>query len=405
MGGLDVRSAPAARAKEVGVARVLFVTPAVPAADRNGVAMRAGVGVEALRERHDLTVAVVRSPFDTSPFDWVRAHAERVVEVLCSDDPRSAMSWLSSPLGRAVARGSLPPLARFRPPSLGEMIVEEVGDDFDAVVVMGTCTAGAAIPFLERGVGGVLDAFDDDARTCASLAQLDPTLLDDVPVHEAFQREVYGWFDRVLLASLDDAVAPDDHLPNAVRIPPHTARPADRSPIGLLFVGNPGYLPNRDALTRLQRHIVPAVEARGVAVRLLHPGPDDDIDDFYAEAHIAAVPLRAGGGTRIKILEAFAHHCPVVSTPTGAMGLGVTGGEHLVLTSTDDDDGAFADAVVSLVRDADRRARLTDAAFAFVTSHHDHRDVGARLAAIVERVIAERSDPLDEPPTRADPAR
>jgi hypothetical protein len=350
------------------------------------------VSVEALHAAHELTVAVVRSPFDTSPFDWVRRHAHRVVEVLCVDDPLSSRSWIASRHGRAVARTPIPALARFRPPSLGEQIVDEIGSDFDAVVVLGTCTAGPAIPLLEQGIASVLDADDDGARAIASLASLDPSLAEEVPRHEAFQREVFSWFDRVLFASRDDAVPPFEHMPNAVRIPSHAASPQPGRSLALLFVGSPSYAPNADALTRLRRHIVPAIEARGVPVRLLHPGVDDDVEHFYAQADIAAVPLRAGGGTRIKILEAFAHRCPVVSTPTGAAGLDVTD-EHLVLTAADDDDAAFADAIVGLARDPDRRERITRSALAFVTAHHDHRDVGARLVGIVDDLIAARAAP------------
>jgi polysaccharide biosynthesis protein PslH len=374
------------------LASVLFITPAVPAADRNGLAMRAGVSVEALHQRHQLTVAVVRSPFDETPFEWVRGHARTVVETLCVDDRSSSFSWLASERGRRVAGHPLPAMARLRPPSIGELILDRVGCEFDVVVVMGSYAVGVAIPFLDRGVTGILDAFDDDARACESLALLDSSLADEVPQHEAFQREVFPWFDRVLFASTEDAMPPFVHLPNAVRIPvhPHRTRSTSSSgePLGLLFVGNAGYLPNRDALSRLRRRIVPAIEEHGVAVRLLHPGADDDVDEFYQRAHIAAVPLRAGGGTRIKILEAFAHRCPVVSTPTGARGLDVTPGEHLVLTAEDEDDAAFAQAVVDLARDAPRRQRLAASAWAWVAEHHDHREVGARLATIVDECAA-----------------
>jgi len=373
------------------LASVLFVTPAVPAADRNGLAMRAGVSVEAIDQRHHLTVAVVRSPFDQSPLRWVRSHARTVVETVCVQDHQSSLSWLASERGRRVAARPLPALARFRPPSVGELILDQVGFAFDVIVVMGTYVAGVAAPFLDRGVAGILDAFDDDARTCASLASLDPSLADEVPHHDAFQHEVFSWFDPVLFASTDDAVAPFRHLPNAVRIPPTPSTRPSGEPLGLLFVGNPSYLPNRDALARLRHRIVPAIEKRGVAVRLLHPAADDDVEEFYRQAHIAAVPLRAGGGTRIKILEAFAHRCPVVSTPTGAQGLAVTAGEHLLLTPDDEDDAAFAEVVVALARDAPRQELLASAARAFVTAHHDHKAVGARLATIIDECAEARA--------------
>lgn len=365
------------------MARVLFLSPTVPAADRNGLAMRAGVSVEGLDRDHELTVAMIRLPFDRGDLGWVREHARAVIDVTCSSDRADAMSWLASERGRRAASHPLPELARHRAPSVGRRILEAAGEDFDVVVVMGTYLAGAALPLLEAGITAILDAFDDDARTNASLARLDPSFADEVPRYDAFQREVFPWFERVLFASLEDAVAPFVHLPNAVEVPATWSLRPSGAPLELLFVGNPSYLPNRDARDRLLGAIVPAIEAMGVEVRLLHPGPDEDVGGSYRRAHVAAVPLRAAGGTRIKLLEAFAHGCPVVSTPTGAQGLGVRDGEQLVVTGDDDDDAAFAAAIVELARDEDRRARLASAARAFVVAHHDRRAVGARLAALV----------------------
>jgi glycosyltransferase involved in cell wall biosynthesis len=358
---------------------------------RNGLAMRAGVSVEGLHRHHELTVAVIRSSFETAPLDWVRRHSGAVIDMPCATDRQSATSWLWSERGRRVARHPLPALARYQPPSVGQRIIDEAGRDFDVVVVMGTYVAGAALPLLDAGVAGILDAFDDDARTNASLAKLDPSYAAEIPRYDAFQREVFPWFDHVLFSSLEDAVPPFVHLPNAVHIPPTWSLSPRGQPLELLFVGNPSYLPNRDALTRLRDGIVPAIERLGVQVQLLHPRADDDVGPFYGRAHIAAVPLRAAGGTRIKILEAFAHGCPVVSTPTGARGLGVTAGEQLVVTADDDDDLAFAEAVVELARDEDRRAPLAQTARAFVVAHHDRRDVGAQLAGLVEDRARARS--------------
>jgi Glycosyl transferases group 1 len=366
------------------LAKVLFVCPATPLPARNGLAMRAGVSVEGLHSQHDLTVAVIRSSFDAEPLDWVSRHSRVIIDTPCVIDRQGATSWLLSERGRRVANQPLPALARDRPPSVGQRIIDEAGRDFDVVVVMGTYVAGAALPILDAGVAGILDAFDDDVRTNASLATLDPSYAAEIPRCEAFQREVFPWFDHVLFSSLEDAVPPFVHLPNAVLIPPTWSLSPRSEPLELLFVGNASYLPNRDALKRLGDGIVPAIERLGVRVRLLHPRPDDDVGRFYERAHIAVVPLRAAGGTRIKILEAFAQGCPVVSTPTGARGLAVTDGEQLVVTAGDDDDLAFAEAVVELARDEDRRARLARAARAFVVAHHDRREVGAQLAALVE---------------------
>jgi glycosyltransferase involved in cell wall biosynthesis len=372
------------------LARVLFVCPVVPAPDRNGLAMRAGVSVAGLHRHHDVTVVMVGPPLDEAAQGWVRQHARRVIEVPVDTSPAGAMSWVRSEPGRRVAGSALPSLVRLRPPSVGQRIIDDVSSDFDLVVVMGTYVAGAVLPLLERGLPGILDAFDDDARTCASQAILDPSYADEVPLYEAFQREVFTWFERVLFASVEDARPPYFHLPNAVSIPPvwTLRRVSDR--LNVLFVGNPSYLPNRDALLRLRQRIVPLIEERGTEVRLLHPLPDDDVEGFYTRAQVVAVPLRAAGGSRIKLLEAFAHGCPVVSTPTGARGLDVSDGEELIITTDDEDNDEFASRIVELAYDNHRRAHLATTARAFVSAHHDSRQVGDLLASLVEEHVKRR---------------
>ena len=84
------------------------------------------------------------------------------------------------------------------------------------------------------------------------------------------------------------------------------------------------------------------------------------------------VPVRYGGGTRVKILESFAHRVPVVSTSLGAEGLDVEDGVHLLIA---DDPEQFAAAVVRLLRDAQLRVRLTEAAEARYLDRYDGREV------------------------------
>jgi hypothetical protein len=352
--------------------------------------MRAGVSVEGLNQHHDLTVAVIRSSFDLGGLAWVQHHAKTVIEVPYVADRRSAMSWYRSDRGREVALHPLPYLARSRTPALGERIIDAVGDDFDAFVVMRTHLVGAVIPMLDSGVPGILDADDDDASTYASLAKLDSSYAQEVSRYELFQSTVFPWFERVLFASVEDAVPPFVHHPNAVRIPETwSVRPFEQ-PLELLFVGNPEYLPNRDALDQIERGIVPAIEARGLQVRFRHPGADEDPSPFYARAHVAAVPLRAGGGTRIKLLEAFAHGCPVVATPTGARGLAVSSGRELLITQDDDDVSGFAEAVIDLARDDRRREALAETARSHVVAYHDLFRTGAQLAELVQEVAGTR---------------
>ncbi len=370
------------------VAKVLFICPAEPSPVSNGLAMRAGVSLDGLGARHDVSVAVVR--YDERSLAWARERASAAVHFPLDMSRGSAISWVRSTRGRAVAAAAIPDLVRERPPAIGDRIAEAFGTSFDAMVVMRVYLAGVAVPFLDAGVPALLDADDDEVSTRRSMAGFDRLEAASAAGYEPFQNVVFPWFDRVLFASLDDAVAPRVHLPNAVEIPTRWACRPRSDPLELLFVGSAGYGPNHDALRRLRERIMPAIGAMGVDARLHHPGLDEDVAPYYDRAHIALVPLRAGGGTRIKVLEAFAHGCPVVSTPTGARGLAARNDEHLVVTADDDDDAAFAAAVVRLASDDARRLRLATCARRFVALRHDRRRVGEQLADLVGRLSVRR---------------
>lgn len=344
-----------------------------------------------LAGRHDVSVAIISGAVDDPALDWVRARANASIVVRPAVTPAASTSWLHTARGREIASHPLPRLARFSPPSVGDAIAETFGTSFDVVMVMRTYLVGAVVPFLEAGVPAILDADDNDARTLESIGRLDATQREDAPKYDALQRTVWPWFDRVLFAAVEDAIAPFGHLPNAVRVPERWTMRAPADPLDLIFVGHPGYLPNGDAVDRLNDRIVPTIRGMGLDVRLHQPGPDDDVGPVYARAHSAVAPLRAGGGSRIKVLEAFAHGCPVVATPTGARGLEVVNDEHLVITADDDDDHAFAAAVVALARDDTRRARLAATARRFVLEHHDIDVVGDRLAKLVDEVASTAS--------------
>ena len=167
-------------------------------------------------------------------------------------------------------------------------------------------------------------------------------------------------------------------VPNGYPVP---AAPVGRVEVGepptVLFQGTLRYPPNADAARHLVRDVGPLLADRlpGVRIRLVGtPAPAlesladppavtlvgrvPDIVDELARADLAVVPVRFGSGTRLKVLEAFAHRIPVVSTTIGAEGLGAVDGVHLALA-----DGAadFAAACARLLGDPDLRRSLADA--------------------------------------------
>jgi glycosyltransferase involved in cell wall biosynthesis len=154
------------------------------------------------------------------------------------------------------------------------------------------------------------------------------------------------------------------------------------------------YAPNRDGVRHFAEAIFPTVRAAVPDATLylvghrppLSPSPQvvvtgrvADATPYYEAARVAVVPLRAGGGTRLKILEAMAHARPVVSTSVGCEGLDVRHGEHLLIA---DAPSAFAGAVIELLRSAPLRARLADNGRRLVEARHDRRAIERQLAAV-----------------------
>jgi glycosyltransferase involved in cell wall biosynthesis len=127
-------------------------------------------------------------------------------------------------------------------------------------------------------------------------------------------------------------------------------------------------------------HLAGAGEA---AARLAHhPGVTvhgflADLGPLYARARMTIVPLRAGGGSRLKILESFAYGLPVVATPTAALGLDVSDGDQLLIAA---DNSDLVAAALRIATDSDFAGRLAARAARFVAEKHDEEAVAARIA-------------------------
>jgi glycosyltransferase involved in cell wall biosynthesis len=146
-------------------------------------------------------------------------------------------------------------------------------------------------------------------------------------------------------------------------------------------------------LTIVGRAPTPAVQKLGDEAGVRVTGRVDDVRPDLEEATAYIVPLRIGGGTRLKIFEAMAMGKAVVSTTVGAEGLPVTSGEHLLVA---DEPRTFARAVVGLLRDPDRRRRLESAARALVLERYDWSVVAGELeGALVRfaRIAAAKAGP------------
>ena len=194
-------------------------------------------------------------------------------------------------------------------------------------------------------------------------------------------------------------------VPNAYGlVGPPLGREDVAAPPTVLFQGTLRYPPNAEAATFLVDEVAPELRrwVPDVRIRLVGRSTpslerlDDppsvsvvgrvaDMGDELARADLVVVPIRFGSGTRLKILEAFAHRIPVVSTTLGAEGLGVEDGVHLLLGDT---AGELAAACARLLADTGLRARVVASAQALYEERFTEELIEARVADVAQQVAA-----------------
>jgi sugar transferase (PEP-CTERM/EpsH1 system associated) len=233
-----------------------------------------------------------------------------------------------------------------------------------------------------------------------------------------FERAALGRFDLVLAVSDADRQTFGRLYPDALTGPVHVVQtgvdtayfaPMNQEPqrAHLVFTGSMDWLPNEDAMQYFVREILPRIrqlepdatlsiigraptpavkrlaDERGVHVT----GGVEDVRAYMAEGSVYVVPLRIGGGTRLKIFEAMAMGKAVVSTTVGAEGLPVVPEQHIVIA---DQPQRFAEEVVRLIRDQEARRRLEVEARRLVVERYDWSAVARDFEEALVRVCRAR---------------
>lgn len=225
-----------------------------------------------------------------------------------------------------------------------------------------------------------------------------------------YERTALGKFAHVIAVSEQDrremlAIAPGCTItvvPTGVDLQhyapvPHSAP----NPPRIVFTGSMDWEPNLDAVTYFCRDIFPRIlgefpsavfqivgrNPRSRVKRLASEqvqvtGTVPSVAEYLRDATLVVVPLRIGGGTRLKIFEAMAMGKAVVSTSIGAEGLNVRSGRDLILA---DDPAAFAEAILSLLRDGDLLHRYEQAA-AKLAAQYDWSKIASHFAEVLASV-------------------
>ncbi len=190
-------------------------------------------------------------------------------------------------------------------------------------------------------------------------------------------------------------------VPTGVDVEALTPRGEAAPAAELVFVGSMDWMPNADGVNYFLDEILPLIRSRRpectVAIvgrrppaglrkraendpKLMVTGTVGDVRPYLWGSAVSIVPLRIGGGTRLKIYEAMAARTPVVSTTVGAEGLGIHPPHDILIADTPQ---SFADACLGLLADGGERARMAEAAWNLVAEHYSWD----RVTADFERLL------------------
>ena len=365
---------------------VLWVTPELPAEPRSGAALRSHRLLQALSQ-----VAAVRLVLvgDGDPGELARATGAASVEVF--DRPRTR----AGKAGVAVRRGwptgtaaawSAPAQQRVRRRAQGGALVV-----VDHLQMAPYLPAGGHLLSLHNAEAALLAEVPRPAGAVAGAAHR-----WDVARTAALERAALRRAGVVVVVSAQDAALlgrPCVVVPNGADLPQVVPpRPQDGT---VLFVGALKYAPNADAVTWWAQEIwqpgmlpltvvgsgpehLPAALHRHPGLQIIGPVPA--VGPWLAAAALVVVPLRHGGGTRLKVLEALAWGRPVVSTAKGVEGLPVVAGEHFVRA---EDAAAFRREIARLQADPVMAQRLAGQG----RRHAEQQDWAALTPAFVDLVL------------------
>lgn len=385
--------------------KILHVVPRIPFPADSGGTLRALQLLRALDAAFEVTVLAPDLPGG----DARALRAELRGRVVTARETGGTAAWALSEVG-SVLRGGPVGYARYAGRNLRavfrHLLAEEAADvvHFDHVHAAQLLPAARAIAPRARTV---MDAHNVEAQVAERLAEVSRWPLSLVLRRQAaaiarLERRTVRGVDAVLTCSELDATAlrqagaREVHVvPNGVELRtfPSTREPRDT----VSFVGSFDWRPNVDAAMVLAREIWPRVREAcpGLRLALIGRKPPplvrelaaedievtgrvDDVAPWLLRSFATAMPLRAGSGTRLKILEAAAARVPIVATRLASEGLPFEEGKHLLHAESAEE---FVGALLRLRREPGLGPRLTDAAWELAQSY-DWRRIGARLVEL-----------------------
>ncbi len=366
--------------------KLLYISPTIPASAGNGRAMRAYNIIRHLSLTHQIHLLIISREIKSRK----NAHIDKEISALCDSiqcipiDPRQDIKLffrvrLFKMFRRLYYRlfGSIENL--YCSPKMIRSLQSLYRDiSFDIIHVFRIYMTGFAECYIasEKKTLLQLDLDDIESKTHYRLSELyklnrhkikaDKMRLD-ADSYQKLEHRILQSTDRVFVCSdVDKNWLADKYdntniriVPNIVDIPENISHCHTNERYRFLFIGTFGYYPNYEGIVFFCRNILPDIRKQatrsfeicivgtGITKSIASTlnaipdvtiiGPVEDITPQYVSADAMIVPVRAGGGTRIKVLESFAHQCPVISTKFGVEGIAGRHEEHFLSSESDKD--------------------------------------------------------------------
>jgi glycosyltransferase involved in cell wall biosynthesis len=395
--------------------RVLLVSGQFPFPPTWGFATRVHQLARQVASRHDLTLLSYGEPDD----DWAVDRSARQFDVrIVPWRPPSTAAKRTAQVSSALSRR--PYQSRF---TYSQQMQRAIGElcatgQFDVVQVETSMLCTFDFP---SHLPLIIDEHNIEYEVLQRVHQAERSVLrrsfSDLE-YRRFRRFEQTWWRRaaacVLTSSREEAIVhweapltPTEVVPNGVDLDYFSPRHPSTEPDTVLFNGALNYRPNLDAAYHLVDEIWPRVlEAcpgatltivgRGAEAELrrlrrpqvLVTGEVPDVRPYLEKAAVVAVPIRMGGGTRLKVLEALAMAKPVVSTKLGCEGVNVRHGRHLCI---EDDPAPFAAAITALFADRTAATALGRAGRVLMEQEYSWDLAGRRLDRLYRRVLSSRA--------------
>ena len=347
-----------------------------------------------LHRRHEVTFLAL-APIGTQPehLEAAREYSSAQVWVPWQDRPRRSIRGIASAARNALTSALPFSIAKYQSPGMQrELARRDAGDEHD-LIVCDFLTPAVNFPPGKLRKPTLLFEHNVESQIWQRMAQAAENAVlrlyfrSQLKRMIAFERRACARCSGVVTVSEEDATILRRDLqvsnvlgavPTGVDTAYFAEVPPRPEPGTLVFLGSMDWMPNIDGILWFAETMWPAIRAKhpGVRLRIVGRNPPPKVQALGREAgievtgtvpdvrpHLAAselmiVPLRVGGGTRIKIYEGMAAGLPVLSTTIGAEGLSIVDGETIALADTPED---FARRTVELLGDHAVRSRLASA--------------------------------------------